>query len=487
MTQRDWFTRSTESGRAQLADWAGSLPDEQFNEKTTRMAMLLAEQFPDRRSRIGLWGENSLDYLVALFAVMRAGHVAVPLQTRLTARELTEIVRFADLQGLLVSRSFPQTHRETMPGLPILTFGMKLETPPSRPPRFKELGDKDVAVLLCTSGSSGKAKVVPFTLRALLDHGKVVCEHLKVTWKDSWLVCLPFYHIGGLAIPFRCLVSGASLCISQSADPDEINRLIDREDATVITLVPTVLERVLIKREGQEFPKSLRAIIVGGGPVPAGLLARCPVAYATYGLTETGSMVTCARPGCGDRERKTAGPVLPGTQIKILNDSGKEVKKVEAGQIVARGPGMAHLYLGNPDASAKTFRSGWIYTGDIGKLDENGYLIVEARRQDLVLTGGENVYPAEIEEALRKHPRVESVVVLPVEDPEWGQTPAALIVLKPGRPLQKIHIFQFLEDHLARFKFPRKVVFTEKLPTLSNGKPDMPAIRKLLTSAPDSK
>lgn len=485
MPSHDWFTRSADFGRAQLSDPSGALPDEQFSERTARMALLLAERFPERWSRIGLWGENSLDYLTALFAVMRAGHVAVPLQTRLSARELTDTARSAELHGILAARTIPQTHRDALVGVPFYALTQRTEGESSRV-RPRELAEKDIAVLLCSSGSSGKGKVIPLTLNALLDHARAVGEHLKITWRDSWLVCLPFYHIGGLSIAFRCLVSGASLKIAQSTDPDEINRFIDTEEITIASMVPTVLERMLAKREWAPFPKSLKAIIVGGGPVPPGLLAHCPQAYATYGLTETGSMVTCARPGCGEHERKTCGPPLPGTSIKILNDAEKEVSRGEVGQIVVRGPGMAQTYWRDPNASAKTFRSGWVYTGDVGRLDGNGFLTVEARRSDLVLSGGENIYPAEIEAALREYARITDVVVLPVDDPKWGQTPAALVVLSPGRPLKKIHFYNFLEGKLARFKFPRKIVIVEKIPRLGNGKPDLKHVRKMLTEGPDT-
>jgi O-succinylbenzoic acid--CoA ligase len=478
----DWFTKQTGTTRSRLSDISGSMPDEEFNGKTLYLAELLANQLPERHSHIGLWGENSLDYLIALFAVLRAGHVAVPLHTRLSARELQDITNAARLSALLAARDFPQSHRETLGGLPTFAMTQRLQASPpdAKHPKLRELGESDVAVLICSSGSSGKSKIIPLTLGSLLSHASAVCSHLSVTWRDAWICCLPFYHVGGLAIPFRCIVSGASLIISPSSDADELNRLIEAEKATLLSVVPTTLERMLSRRANVPYPKELRGIVVGGGPVADTLLERCEQAYATYGLTEAGSMVTCARPGCGAKERMTAGKPLPKTEVRILTAEGKEAKKGEAGQILVRGPGMAQGYLANPDANTRAFRSGWLYTGDIGRFDENGFLRVEARRSDVVLSGGENVYPAEIEAILKQHPRVQSVVVLPILDPEWGQTPAAFIVLTPGRPLQKIHIFQFLEDKLARYKFPKKIVFGEELPLLPNGKPDLPTIRTVL-------
>ena len=459
--------------------------DERFHDRTARVAARLAERFGEIGSHVGLWGENRPDYLVALFALMRAGHVAVPLQTRLSARELAAVVRSAGLRGILAARTFPPTHRDALGDVPVYPL-----TPPveGEPPRghVKELSQEEVAVILCSSGSAGLMKMIPLTLRSLLDHARAVCEHLRVTRHDSWLVCLPFYHIGGLAIAFRCWVSGASLVIAQSADAGEINRTLDNGDASLVSVVPTMLERMLTRREGKPYPKSSRAIIVGGGPVPAELLERCPQAYATYGLTEAGSMVTCARPDCGDKERKTCGLPIPQTQIRILNEAGEEVKRGEAGEIVVRGAGAAQTYWGDPEAAARTFRSGWIHTGDVGRWDENGYLTVEARRTNLIVSGGENVYPAEIEAALREHPRVMDAVVLPLDDPRWGQSPAALIVLSPGPPLQKSHIYSFLAGRLARYKFPRKIVIAEKIPRLGNGKPDLKEVRRLLTEGEDA-
>ncbi|MCX6600522.1 MAG: o-succinylbenzoate--CoA ligase [bacterium] len=462
-----------------------ALPDEQFNHKTEQMAMLLAERFPERGSHVGLWGENSPDYLVALFALMRAGHVAVPLQTRLTARELADVVRSAGLQGILAARAFPQTHRDVLGDVPVHPLPPSFESPPPLN-ELKVLGKEEVAVILCSSGSAGQAKMIPLTLRSLLDHARAVCEHLKVTRHDTWLVCLPFYHIGGLAIAFRCLLSEASLVIAESADAGEINRILDNGDASLVSVVPTLLERMLTARQGAPYPKSLRAIIVGGGPVPAELLTRCPQAYATYGLTEAGSMVTGARPGCGDKERKTCGPPIPQTQIRILNEAGEEAKRGGAGEIVVRGAGAAQTYWGDREAAAQTFRAGWIHTGDLGRLDENGFLTVEARRTNLIVSGGENMYPAEIEAALCEHPRIVEAAVLPVDDAKWGQTPGALVVLSPGPLLQKSHIYSFLAGRLARYKFPRKIVIAEKIPRLGNGKPDLREVRKLLTEGEDA-
>ena len=248
-----------------------------------------------------------------------------------------------------------------------------------------------------------------------------------------------------------------------------------------MSVVATVFERMLNRHAGKPYPKTLRAIIVGGGPVPAPLLARCEQAYATYGLSEAGSMVTCARPGCSDEERASAGPPLPGTDVKIVDTRGKDVKGEAEGEILVRGPGMAPFYYGDREASARTFKGGWMHTGDLGHRDAHGCLHVHARRSDLVLSGGENIYPAEIEAALKEHARDHAAVVLPLESSEWGQVPAAFIVLFAGPPAdQNPHLPASRRTASRATSFPACSSLPTTLPLLPTGKPDLMTIRKRL-------
>ncbi len=235
MSQTDWFHSRAQDGRCGFVDAGGALPDGEFNIRTQRLAEVLTTRFPEPETRIGLWGENSLEYLIALFAVLRAGHVAVPLNTRLTAREVKDISLAADIRGMLVARDYPDSLRAALPGVPTYAFTPRIETAEgSAGVRLRAISERAVAILLCTSGSSGRPRLVPYTLRSMFDHAQAVCGHLKVTWRDQWIACLPFYHIGGLTISFRCFLSGATLIVSRSADPDDLNRLIDVEGATLI-------------------------------------------------------------------------------------------------------------------------------------------------------------------------------------------------------------------------------------------------------------
>jgi O-succinylbenzoic acid--CoA ligase len=228
------------------------------------------------------------------------------------------------------------------------------------------------------------------------------------------------------------------------------------------------------------FPASLRAIIVGGGPVPKELLDRCPIAYPTYGMTETGSMLTCAKPDCNEDERFSAGSPLPRTRISIQDEAGNLCGDGQSGNIYASGPGMFNGYVNDPQKTALVLNEGWIKTGDIGYLDKSGCLHVLARRTDLIISGGENIIPAEIEAVLRQHPQILDAVVLPIADEKWGQAPGAVIVSQTVEIPEMETITLLLNERLASYKHPRRFVFTESLPLLPTGKIDLAAVRALL-------
>ena len=432
-----------------------------------------------RGACVGIWGNNSLDYLTLMIRLLRAGCIPVPLNTRLTPDELAMVAWSVRMESLIAIREFPEAHRAAVREVSV----WKLTPEPMRIVALREgvshlFSHSNASVLISSSGSEGTVKAVQLGVRSMFEHAAAVCKHLQVTSKDSWLICLPFFHVGGLAIPFRCLAAGIPFLITDP-NSDELNARIDRGDATLISVVPSLLRNLLIARDGRPFPPTLRAVIVGGGPVPEELINECPQALPTYGLTEAGSMLTCARPGCDDYERHAAGKCLPGTEIKILNEAGLEVPRGAEGMIIARGPGIARGYWKNPILSARVFYEGWLHTGDIGRLDERGNLYVLARRSDLILSGGENVYPAEIERALLTHPGVAAAVVLPIADDAWGQVPGALIVFK-NSPVKESELLAHLEQQLARYKLPRRIVFTDKIPLLGNGKVDVNAVKKML-------
>lgn len=330
-------------------------------------------------------------------------------------------------------------------------------------------------IYIATSGSQGRPKLAHLSPQALQAHARAVNQHLGVSADDVWLACLPFFHVGGMAVVLRCVEADARVRISASTDAEEIANLLD--GVTFVSLVPTMLRRVLTIL-GDRLPKSVRGVIVGGGPIPRDLIERCPQALPTYGLTEAGSMVTCARPGCDEQERFTAGPSLPHAAVRIVDEESRAVQQGVAGRIVVQSSGAASGYWQNENETARTFRAGWIHTEDAGYLDERGNLIVVGRRDRIIVSGGENISLDEIEAALRAMPGVDDALCVGLADTEWGVTTAAILETKQRISLESLR--DALRSNLAGHKLPRAVRCVAQLPLLPNGKPDYETARKLL-------
>jgi O-succinylbenzoic acid--CoA ligase len=424
-------------------------------------------------TRVGLWAENSVEWIVIALAVARTGGVLVPLNTRLADPEIAWQIARAAVS--LVIASDPLAGRAA--AMPSEVSGKAGASAPrvvslsewgSIAPREgavgAEAGDPErPAVIVFTSGTTGRPKGALLTLANQLASARAAASVLRLADGDRWLASLPFFHVGGLGIVQRCLLAGACVALPESFSAESLGRAVEALGVSHISAVDATLRRMLEARAGRALPDRVRAVVVGGGPMSPGLLDACPQALASYGLTESCAMVTLVRPGAERRARLTAGRPLPGVDLRIAED----------GVIEVRGPMVMRGYLDDAAATAAALRDGWLRTGDLGEMEPDGSLRVLSRRDDLIISGGENVYPAEIEHVLREHPEVADAVVVGTPDEAWGEVPLALVELRhPGAP----DLRAFLEPRLARYKLPR-IVFVEAIPRLANGKPDRAAIK----------
>jgi O-succinylbenzoic acid--CoA ligase len=275
--------------------------------------------------------------------------------------------------------------------------------------------------------------------------------------------------VGGLNILYRCAVTGATVILQEGFTATSVNEAIDHKGVTVTAFVPTMLQRVLEERGERPFPTTLRAILLGGGPIPSGLIERSPQVLCTYGLTEACSQVTLVPPGAAPQERHSAGRPLPGVKLRILDELGHPRADGETGTIAVSGPTIMQGYLGDPEATAAALRSGWLCTNDLGRIDSGGNLHFVGRRDDVIVSGGEKIHPAEIERSLA-HPQILEAVVLGAVDPEWGEVAIAFVVAR-NPMFRPDDVRRSLAGRLARHKLPR-VVMVEEIPRLANGKPD---------------
>jgi O-succinylbenzoic acid--CoA ligase len=297
-----------------------------------------------------------------------------------------------------------------------------------------------------------------------------------------WLACMPLFHVGGLAILTRSVLAGAPVVLHERFDPERVCASLDRDTIGLASFVPTMLRRVLEARGDAAPPTALRAVLVGGAPAPAELLEsawkRGLPALPTYGLTEACSQVATLPPALLGRVVDAAGRALPGTDVVIRDSGGRDLAPGEAGEICVRGATVMRGYRGRPEATRRALRGGWLHTGDVGVLDEQGLLRVLDRRSDLIVSGGENVRPAEVERVLESHPGVREAAVVGRADPDLGQRVTACVVpADPGCPPDLAELQAWCRPRLAAFKVPRALRVLETLPRTASGKLRRAALR----------
>jgi o-succinylbenzoate---CoA ligase len=439
----DWLRQrahSTPERLALVAD-ATSWSFAQLDRRTDAAAAALREQGLASGQRVGIAAANGPGFVVGLHALMRLGVVVVPLNIRLTPAEIDWQRQDAELSHALDDAALQRL----------------LEAPDAEP-----IGrDFDLAQphsIIYTSGTTGRPKGAILTYGNYWWSAISSAINLGLQPVDRWLACLPLFHVGGLSILLRSAIYGITAEVHSRFDPAEVNQAIDEHGVTMVSLVSTMLERMLSERDGRPYPSTLRCVLLGGGPAPLPLLERALEAHApvvqTYGLTETASQLATLAPEDVLRKVGSAGKPLMGSQIRIEAD----------GEICVRGPSVSPGYFHRPA------REDWLHTGDLGYLDSDGYLYVLDRRDDLIISGGENVYPAEVEAVLLSHRAVEDAGVFGIADAEWGNTVAAAVTLREGAAPNVAELLAFCRERLAGYKIPRLIEFRPSLPRTATGK-----------------
>ncbi len=460
-------------GAAQVLTFAG------LRDAAVHAAARLAAAGVERGDRVALLLGNRLEFAVWLHAVSRCGAVAVPLGPRLPAAEIEALLRVCRC-ALLCSDA---AHRPTVEALPAASAPRRIDIDGAAEAKpgttAAALLDLDAPhTIIFTSGSTGTAKGVVLTARNHLASARAVATVLGTRGGDRWLACLPFHHVGGLAILLRSALDGTPVIVHERFDAVAVNRAIDADGATLVPLVANMLQRVLDARGGRPFPPTLRAVLLGGGPAPAALLADCerrgvPVA-PTYGMTEAASQVATLPPGEAPGRLHSAGRPLPGIDLRIVRD-GVELPRGAIGEIELRGAAISPGYL----AAEGLVRHGeWLRTSDLGALDGDGYLTVVGRADDVIITGGEKVHPREIECALESHPAVAEACAFGLPSREWGESPAAWVRLHPGAQVEMAALAAFVRQQLAAFKAPRHLRAVDDFPRSAAGKILRHAVRE---------
>jgi fatty-acyl-CoA synthase len=468
-----------------------SLSFRQLDEMAGRVAAALIAMRLPPQSRIAVLDHNSDRYVQLLFGIARAGHVLVGINSRLAGPEVRYIVEDSGARLLFVGEEHGALIEGIEPALPGDVGLIWLYGEHARWQSFdrwiKDAGTVEAnsdepsdLVQLYTSGTTGYPKGACHTHSGWL----TFADSMKTTWgnlgpDNVYLVTAPMFHVAGFNPLVMAIVGGATAVLLRKLDPAGILESIARHHVTDSFLVPAVVALVVRHPLASTLDlSSLKRLSYGAAPMPADLLAearqrlKCDFVHL-YGQTENLGGATWLPPEAHDPvlgKLRSVGRPYPGTELRIVDSNGADVGVGEVGEIVARSPWVMREYWRRADATAETVRDGWLFSGDAGYLDADGYLYLHDRVKDMIISGGENIYPAEVENALFGHPSVADVAVIGVPDEKWGESVKAIVVLKPGYELDAEALTQFARQRIAGYKLPRFFAVIDQLPRNASGK-----------------
>ncbi len=474
----------------------------EFDRRANRFANLLLSRGLQRGTKVAILLMNCLEWLPVYFGVLKAGCIAVPMNFRYASDEIKYCLELADAQVLVFGPEFisrMDAIADDLPGLKMMFHAgkngpayaedcLKLMNfcSSSQPP--VEMTPEDYAAIYFSSGTTGFPKAILHNHRALTCACEVEQHHHGQTRDDVFLCIPPLYHTGAKMHWFGSLLSGSKAVLLRGVKPEWILRAVTEERCTVVWLLVPWAQDLLDAIEAGKVDLShyyldqWRLMHIGAQPVPPSLIHRWKKVFphhqydTNYGLSES------IGPGCvhlGVENIHKVGAIgVPGYQweAKIVNPDGSEVEKGDVGELIVRGPGVMLEYYKNPEATAEVLKDGWLYTGDMARQDEDGFIFLVDRKKDVVISGGENLYPVQIEDYLRGYDKIKDVAVIGLPDARLGEIAAAIVEIKENVECTVEDIQHFCEG-LPRYKRPRKVIF-DKVPRNPTGKIEKPALRQ---------
>lgn len=467
----------------------------EFDHEVNRAANMLLELGAGRGDRVSLFLNNSAEYLIFYFACFKIGAWANPINALLKWPEVQYIMGHSGSKIAVTESKLYQTLIKAAEDLPLLRYVVVIgadfksngvETllyPDEAPARSAELkwfdiSPGDEAALVYTSGTTGRPKGVMLTHGNILTNARQIAEWLKLTEADRSLIVMPLFHVNALMTTgMAALWAGGQIVVMPRFSASRHWEVVARRRVTYFGSVATMLA-MLSEAHPSGIPdgldiSSLRFALCGSAPVPVEVMKRfeslfgCPVIEG-YGLTESTCRSTfnpidgCRRPG------SVGLPI--GNQMKIFDERDRELGPNQIGEIVLRGPNIMKGYYRDEKATREAFRSGWFHTGDLGYYDEDGFFYVVDRKSDMIIRGGENIYPREIDEVLYSHPKIKDAATIGVPDPLYGQEVKSFVVLREGEGATQEELIEFCRAHLADFKCPKTIEFLDEIPKGPTGK-----------------
>ena len=470
----------------------------ELNTTVNRVAYHLLRKGLQKGDRLATLLHNGVEFIELYFACAKSGLVLVPLNNLLKARELVPILAYIKPRALVFDHDFVELTKEMLPKLPFIQFPICLEEDPAgfQPYNaFREgesdqepdvvLSDDDLVSIFLTSGTTGRPKGVMRTHRHDWINMISCALEMGVRHDDLALLLFPFYHVTFVDNMRHLLMANTVAILREGKfDPHHVLRILSREAITMCQMVPTMINALLQVEDLEAYDLSrFRLLIYAASPMPVELLKKAMKRLncrfvQMYGQTETGPATTALQPedhlleGSEDQMARlaSAGRAILDYEIRIVDEEGRDVPMGEVGEIAVRSEAMTKGYWDLPEETARTIRDGWLYTGDFGRMDADRYVFIVDRKNDMIISGGKNIYPREVEEVIYKHDAVLETAVIGVPDEYWGESVKALVVLKPGKEANEEEIIALCKDNLASYKKPKSVEFRSRLPKSPTGK-----------------
>jgi len=483
-----------------------------LNERVNCLANAMLKKGLNKGDRIGALIHNSHQFIEIFFAAAKTGGIFCPYNNHLMKGELADILNYSTPKFLFLDEDYSDIIDALRPDLKSIEFYICLQAPVFsymedyeaildnghiHEPNI-EISEDDVLSIIFTAGTTGKAKGAMRTHRHLMSDAVASVIDLRVEYDERVLITFPMYHVACEDNIVRHSFMPNTLHIRREGgfNPEEVLEYISKHEITRCHLVPTMIHSLLQVPDIKKFDLScLRLILYAGAPMPVELLKKAlevfPCGFAQlYGQTESGPFTTVLKPEdhiLDGNEKKimrlaSSGKPALNYEIRIVDENCKDVPVGEVGEIIGKSEAIMKGYWQMPEETEKKIKDGWLYTGDLGKLDEDGYVYLVERKNDMIISGGVNIYPREIEEILYKHPAVLEVSVIGVPDEHWGEVPKAVVVLRQGATATGEEIIKFCGEHLAGYKKPKSVEFWKELPKSPQGKILKKEIRKHLAS-----
>jgi long-chain acyl-CoA synthetase len=452
------------------------------DEGSARVAGILRDHGIGPGDRVGVMLPNVPYFPIVYFGIVRAGAVVVPMNVLLKGREVGYYLEDSGTKLLFAWHGFAEaaaTGAEKAGGVEVVSVAPgEFEALLGATEPVRELADvdpDDTAVILYTSGTTGQPKGAELTHDNLRRNAELSVRLFGAEESDVFFGGLPLFHTFGQTCCMNVAAcAGATLTLLPRFDPGKALEIVQRDGVTIFEGVPTMHGALLHHPERASFDtSSLRVIVSGGASLPGEVLRGVEEAFGVvllegYGLSETSPVASFNK-----REGRRVGSIgtaVEGVEMRVVDDEDNEVAPGEVGEIVIKGHNVMKGYLGRPDATEEAIRDGWFHTGDLGKVDEDGFFFIVDRKKDMIIRGGYNVYPREVEEVLYEHPAVREAAVIAVPDEEWGEEVGAAVVLKDGEHVDADTLRAYVKEQVASYKYPRRLWFVEELPKGPTGK-----------------